>query len=98
LRIILTYSSRKEDTAQPEIDYLKGFIYEKRRIRKISLTQKITPKVSYTLEKAREYWRYAPTSIGITKTSTEELLDKPGDFIKKFVTRRKEQKNIDIEF
>jgi len=73
--------------------YLKGFIYEKRRIRNISLTQKITPKVSYSLEKAREYWRYAPTSIGIIKTSTEELLDKPGDFIKNFVWRSIEERD-----
>jgi len=51
------------------------------------------PSVSYSLDKAREYWQYAPTSIGSTKMTTKELLGRPDDYLRKFVWRSIEVRN-----
>jgi len=51
------------------------------------------PTISYALDKARNYWQYAPTSIGSIKTATNELLDKPDDYLWKFVWRSIEVRN-----
>jgi len=52
---------------------------------RLRLWAKKAPSVSYSLDKAKEYWQFAPTSIGSTKMSTKELLGKPDDYLRKFV-------------
>lgn len=51
------------------------------------------PTISYSLDEARKYWQYIPNSIGSTKTTTKELLDKPDDYLRKFVWRSIETRN-----
>jgi len=51
------------------------------------------PHVSYSLEKAREYWQYAPNSLEGTKTPSKELLDKTNSYLKDFVSRSIEARN-----
>jgi 2-polyprenyl-3-methyl-5-hydroxy-6-metoxy-1,4-benzoquinol methylase len=51
------------------------------------------PTISYSLDKAREYWQYAPNSIGSTKKTTRELLNKSDDYLRKFVWQSIEARN-----
>jgi len=60
---------------------------------RLRLWARKAPTISYALDKARNYWQYAPTSIGSIKTATNELLDKPDDYLWKFVWRSIEVRN-----
>jgi FkbM family methyltransferase len=42
---------------------------------------------NYSLAKAREYWKYAPSSIGNFKISSEELLKMTDEDLKKFIEK-----------
>jgi len=71
--------------------YLRGYLYERERV--IKRDEQIETK-PYSLSRAREYWRFAPTSIGTSKASSEELLSKPEAYIKNLINRSIEERNI----
>jgi len=68
--------------------YLRGYLSESRKIKFNDKRQE------YSLEKAREYWQYSPCSIGSSKTISMELKRKTDDYIKRFIERSIEERNI----
>jgi len=61
--------------------------------RRIALLMLIEKK-PYSLDKARKYWKYAPSSIGSVKTSSEKLYSTVSDVdIKRFVEKSIQRRN-----
>jgi len=68
--------------------YLCGYLYGRR------LLSVLSQKMTYSLDKARKYWEYAPTSIGHFKTSSKELISMSDDELKRFIERSIEYRNL----
>lgn len=65
-----------------EPHYIRGHFYGKQLLR--VLTRKRT---SYSLDRARKYWQYSPSSIGRVKITSEELVQASDADVKKFIER-----------
>jgi len=68
--------------------YICGHFYGKKLLRFWAQKQ------TYSLDRAREYWKYAPSSIGESKISSEELLRMPDEDVKEFIEKSIEYRNL----
>jgi len=55
----------------------------------------LTQKKPYSLDRAREYWKYAPSSIGRVKISSERLIQLSDVDLKTFVERSIQRRTIE---
>jgi len=68
--------------------YICGHFYGKKLLRFWAQKQ------IYSLNKAKEYWKHAPSSIGEFKISSEDSLQMPDEDVKDFVEKSIEYRNI----
>lgn len=54
----------------------------------------LVDKKSYSLDKAREYWKYAPSSISSIKRSSKELIQLSDSYIKRFIEKSIQSRTI----
>jgi len=54
----------------------------------------LTQKKSYSLDRARKYWKYAPSSIGRVKISSEKLIQLSDVDLRRFVERSIQRRTI----
>ena len=67
--------------------YLKGYLYERRRQRRQHFS-------SYSLEHARKYWSFVPTSLSVVKTSSKNLLNESDTYIRDLLEKSIEKRNL----
>ena len=70
--------------------YLCGHFYGKRLLRLLSRRTKL----SYSLDKASEYWQHAPSSIGRVKVTSEKLVQWSDGDVKKIIEKSIEYRNM----